>query len=64
MTFAARYAANCGHCYGRITPGDDVRYDEDRLVHDDCQAGFEEFDATAKVCPSCHLTLPCGCEDS
>ena len=61
--FPARYPGTCGHCYGLFVAGVLIRYDEDRLVHNDCQSGFEEFDATAKICPTCHLTLPCGCED-
>lgn len=36
MSFSARYAGRCGNCDNRIEPGDEVRYDDDELVHDQC----------------------------
>jgi hypothetical protein len=34
--FEAQYFGTCGACLEPIKPGDDVTYEDDELVHDDC----------------------------
>lgn len=36
MTFEARFYGRCADCGDDIEPGDDVRYEDDELIHDDC----------------------------
>jgi hypothetical protein len=56
MSFQAKYPGRCGSCDERIDVGDEVRYDDDELVHDRCKAlaADEQGDLT-KVCPDCWL---------
>jgi hypothetical protein len=45
--FEARYYGRCAACDERITPGDEVAYDDDALVHEDCHSdpfGVDEWD--------------------
>jgi hypothetical protein len=60
MTFTARYPGHCHADCGRtITPGDDVTYVDDELVHVDCTPRHER---PVVICDTCHLTRPCDCE--
>ncbi len=62
-TFPARFPGRCAaDCGQRIEPGDDVTYVEDELVHAGCVDGAPE-PRRAPICPACHLTQPCDCED-
>ena len=48
--FNARYDGGCADCGGRIRVDDLVRYDGDRLVHDECE---DPTMASQDVCPDC-----------
>jgi hypothetical protein len=65
MPFPARYAGHCHECHERIEPGEPITYDDDRIVHADCDAHYEAVVAhPVTICPTCHLTKPCDCEAS
>lgn len=34
--FTALYPGTCGECEEEIAPGDEVRFVDDELVHEDC----------------------------
>lgn len=66
--FRARYAGRCAAgCGEPIEAGDDVTFVDDRLVHVECAdrgvpvCGHAPRPVT--ICPTCHLTRPCDCED-
>lgn len=64
--FKARYRGRCGDCGFSILTGDDVRFDGDDLVHDDCGDVPLNVDEDAAACRSC-FQIPsasgaCGCE--
>lgn len=61
--FTARYSSRCAGCDERIEPGDMVVYGGYAVVHADCDDTQTETEKEPVVCPSCHLTQPCGCED-
>lgn len=67
MGFEAKYHGRCADCGEHIAPGDRVRYDDDRLVHDNCEASATPDPTVLRpdeiVCESCWLVKPCGCED-
>ncbi|MEU9806243.1 hypothetical protein [Mycobacterium sp. NPDC050853] len=50
MSFEAKYPGRCGSCDNKIHPGDDVHYEDDELVHDDCPG---EVGGPIEVCPDC-----------
>lgn len=50
MSFQAMYPGRCGGCDNRIHRGDDVHYEDDELVHDDCPG---EVGGPIEVCPDC-----------
>lgn len=61
--FVARFPGRCGACDEAIRVGQSVRYaDEGDLIHADCEE-FPPVERPVTVCPTCHLTVPCGCED-
>jgi len=67
-TFTARYPGRCAACDDPIEPGEALRYDPDeQVVHADCDRPTPATAATrrvpAAVCPTCHLTRPCDCEE-
>ena len=62
MSFPARYRGHCPRCDESIATGEDVTYEGDDLVHADCDEHYERVLAVV-ICPACHLTKPCGCED-
>lgn len=62
LSFEARYHGTCGSCDGPIKPGQQVRYDDNVLVHDNC-TDAESNERPVVVCGQCWLTKPCGCED-
>ena len=64
-TFIARYPGSCAaECGERISPGDDVVYVDDRLVHTDCADGLGPMPTprAVTVCVHCHLVQPCDCD--
>ena len=64
--FRARYASGCAaDCGGDIEPGDDVTFVDDRLVHVECADHMPaaRLEHPVTICPTCHLTKPCDCED-
>lgn len=66
-TFPARHPGRCGACEERIREGNLVRYAENVLVHDDCDAAALVEATPRPVCPDCRTELPltgvCGvCE--
>ena len=58
--FEARYHSTCAACEEHIRPGEDVRYEDDQLVHDACTEKPEP--RTRPVCPKCWLVTPCECD--
>ncbi len=64
--FRARYAGRCAaDCGNDIEPGDDVTFASDLLVHVECSDHMPaaSVDRPVTICPTCHLTRPCDCED-
>jgi hypothetical protein len=62
QAFEARHRGTCAACDEAIKPGQQVRFDEDQLVHDDCAAAAP-VERPVVVCDRCWLVKPCGCED-
>lgn len=62
--FRARYHGRCAECDGPIRPDDEVVYLDGELVHADfgCREQAER-ERPMTICPLCHLTKPCDCED-
>ena len=63
--FVAKFAGTCaGGCDG-IEPGDVVEYDNDALIHTDCENSedlrADYADHLAVTCTECWLIQPCGC---
>ena len=55
--FTAKFEGHCLDCDGRINVGDQVQYDEDAVVHVDCDP-IPDIDAprrTERQCPQCWL---------
>lgn len=61
-TFRARYPGRCGNCDEPIEPGDEVTYVDEDVVHADCDTP-EPTGRPTPVCPACHLTQPCDCQE-
>lgn len=63
-TFEARYHSRCPACDELIRPGDPVKWDDDAVIHVDCEALAP--DEPAEACPACFmvpsLTGACGCD--
>ena len=64
VSFRAKYSGRCGACDDRINPGDDVRYDDDQLVHDVCPGPAYTPDQFTlgpleTLCPQC-FTIHAG----
>lgn len=60
----ARRDSRCPGCGDRIREGEEITATDDGWVHLDC--GGTPTITTRKpvsVCPTCHLTTPCECED-
>lgn len=62
MSFEAKYAGWCTACDDRIHVGDIATYEDDTIVHADCE-GSAQPERKPEVCTQCWLTKPCGCED-
>ena len=60
--FEARFPGWCGSCEEAIRVGQSVYYQAGVLLHGDCEASAP-VERPVAVCPDCHLTQPCGCED-
>lgn len=60
--FEAKYGGTCGSCDERIRVGELVTYDEDVLVHAECEAAARMV-RNQDVCGTCWLVKPCDCED-
>lgn len=62
MSFEAKYGGRCGaDCGESIKPGQQVRYSDDVLVHEDCDAAIA-VERPAVICPDCFMQRPCFCE--
>jgi Zn ribbon nucleic-acid-binding protein len=61
MSFEAKYGGTCGACTERIHVGDLATYDEDEIVHVDCEGSGRQV-RKADACATCWLTKPCDCE--
>jgi hypothetical protein len=61
--FEARYHGTCPACDEAIKPGQQVRFDDDALVHDDCTDAVP-VERPVVVCDRCWLVKPCECEAS
>jgi len=65
-TFTAKFTSTCVLCEFLIKPGDECRWDDDKVfVHAEC--GDVPDDApTTETCPSCFLAVAvngkCGCD--
>jgi hypothetical protein len=59
-TFDARYRGHCNTCDEPIEVGDQLRYEDDEVVHGTCK---ETVRALREVCSTCWLEKPCGCDD-
>lgn len=55
--FPAKYPGQCAACDDRIKEGDQIMYDEDQLIHAQCQP----VDDAGKVCPECWLAHAGDC---
>jgi hypothetical protein len=54
MIFEAKYAGRCNACDDRIHEGERVMYDDDQIVHAQCDpTGLDDDPATA--CTQCWL---------
>jgi hypothetical protein len=69
VPFSARYQGRCDACGEDIYPGQSIRYERDALdsesgypVHVDCEEPSPD-ERPVTICPACHLTMPCDCED-
>lgn len=62
MSFEAKYNGWCSDCDDRIHVGDQVAYDEDKLIHLECDTSNAPG-RIADACGTCWLTKPCECED-
>jgi len=60
--FEAKYGGTCGDCDERIRVGELATYDEDVLVHAECEAATRMV-RKADVCGTCWLVKPCDCGD-
>ncbi|PQM45688.1 hypothetical protein C1Y40_04132 [Mycobacterium talmoniae] len=58
--FQARFPGRCGRCDNPITVGDHVHYDDDELVHTDCDTDTLP-DSTGTACPNCWLVHAGAC---
>ena len=63
MSFEAKYGGTCGSCDERIRVGELVAYDEDVIVHAECESAARMI-RKADVCTGCWLTKPCDCEET
>lgn len=66
MTFTARYAGRCAaDCGEQITPGDEVEFVDDQLVHDGCTPTPHVERAPRPVCTDCFTEIAlngaCSC---
>lgn len=61
MPFEAKYGGRCADCGEPIHIGDQIRYDDDRVVHDDCDP-VPVSERPLDVCDKCFIVRPCGCE--
>lgn len=55
MSFEAKYHGRCSGCDERIEPGDQVEYDDEQLVHTQCdtQANPDAPQRNERRCPDC-----------
>jgi hypothetical protein len=61
--FEAKYYGTCHEdCRTSIQPGQKIRYERGLLVNA-MGPDIEELEVTARVCGTCHMTVPCWCED-
>lgn len=60
--FRARYYGRCAECDGLISPDEVVVYVDGELVHADHDE-MVTAERPVTICPTCHLTKPCDCED-
>lgn len=59
--FEAKFSGYChNECGNRIEIGELAMYADDELVHVGCVPREER---PTKVCQSCWLVKPCGCDD-
>jgi hypothetical protein len=67
--FEARYDGRCQACNERIYAGDMCTFDDDRIVHADCErTQFRDpFTIERQPCPKCFTVPPvsgvCGCDE-
>lgn len=60
--FPARYSSRCDSCDERIREGDLVTFGGTSVIHADC-TDTQVDERPVVTCPTCCLTVPCGCED-
>jgi hypothetical protein len=55
-TFTARYSGRCHLCETGISEGDQVSWDDDRVVHEECLGRVAvSRERRESVCPTCRL---------
>jgi len=54
--FTAQYWGTCESCEHAIQPGQEVRFDEQRLVHVACP----EEPKPGPICGGCYMEIPAG----
>lgn len=52
--FEARFHGQCPSCGEHIGPGYPVKYVEDQLVHEDCEAAYKP-EPDVEVCDQCFM---------
>lgn len=62
MTFAAKYHGTCNDCGGRIEPGDECVFVDDKVEHAVC--GPVVVDDDTPPCTECWLIHPEGACDA
>jgi hypothetical protein len=53
VTFPAKFHGRCGACDEHIVPGQPVKYVDDVLVHDDCEASAPAEVKVGETCQGC-----------
>lgn len=65
-SWPARYSTECLACNERIQVDELVRWDEDQVIHGDCNSIHRPTRPEPETCPRCFMVYSvsgvCGCE--